>query len=337
MKAIVRLTLAAVVFYAALMPFSASARTLTLSDLRALTDVEEPAISPDGSRVALITIRNDRDTLLIVDVRSGLQRVLVSGHGVAVPRWSPDGTRLAFLQEDQNASLQLFSYERNGAIRQLTRGAGKVVDFAWSHGSDRIAIGIDDRPSSQQYFVAGDNDYTLGAAVPPEHLWIMAANGSGLRRLTSGSWTVAPTDPGGIFTSQFAWMAGDKRIVFVRLPNTMSGDNEYSTLWEVDVATSTLHKLTPRRAFEFSPQPSPGGSEILYSFPRGANYLANNTLRLLRSGTAGSDITHGFDLDAGGALWMPDGKSLLVCANEHTRVGTWLFNLRGAARRLPIE
>ncbi len=232
--------------------------------------------------------------------------------------------------------MQIFERIGTGSVHQLTHFPARVVDFAWSPSGRQIAAGVADVPSSRPFLEAGDNDYTLGTDAPAEHLWLVSPNDGNAQRLTSGAWTLPQTDSGGIFSSQFAWSPDGRRIIFTRLPNTASGDNEYSTLWEIDIRGTHLRKLTDHHAFELSPEFSPSGAQWLYSYPRGGNYLAENTFRLVDAGRT-TDITAGFDFDAGGALWLPDGKALLVCASDRTHVGSWILDLHGDFRPLRLS
>ena len=47
-------------------------------------------------------------------------------------------------------------------------------------------------------------------------------------------------------------------------------------------------------------------------------------------------MTRALDRNAARSIWMPDGKSLLVGANDTTRVALWVQPLDGAARRLDL-
>ena len=220
-----------------------TAPSLSVGDMARIVDLEEPAISPDARHVALVVVTQDSphdaydNDLAVIDVRTGRMQIVAFRHEVTVPRWSPDGSRLAYLaRPSQSLPLQLFVRE-SGANVQLTHSKGDVSDAAWSPDGREIAFVAADPPSTAPFFFAGDNDYTAASLTPPEHLWIVSASGGKARRLTSGSWTIAPTDPGGIFSPQIAWTSDGRSITFTRLKNTFSGDDEYSTLWQVDVAT----------------------------------------------------------------------------------------------------
>ncbi|HKU81096.1 MAG TPA: LpqB family beta-propeller domain-containing protein, partial [Candidatus Tumulicola sp.] len=134
---------------------SAGARTLQIADMARLVNVEEPAISPDGGRVAIVVIRNDLrnaryvDSLDLVDTATGATRTIVRGRDVAVPRWSPDGSHLAYLARPaSDAPLQAFVRTRDGATRQITHAAEDVVDLAWSPDGRRIAYVAVDPPAN---------------------------------------------------------------------------------------------------------------------------------------------------------------------------------------------
>ena len=155
------------------------------------------------------------------------------------------------------------------------------------------------------FFFAGDNDYTATALTPPEHLWIVSANGGTARRLTSGSWTIAPTDPGGIFSPQIAWTCDGRSITFTRVANTFSGDDEYSTLWQVDVRTGRCASLPATPHFELSPSYSPDGSRLAYWYPRGGDFNAENDRSDPRRRR--DDVFAGaLDRNIAASLWLPD-------------------------------
>lgn len=304
-----------------------------------LVDLEEPAISPDAKRVALIVITQDLkhdaylNSLAIVDLGTKRSQTLVRGKAVAVPRWSPDGTKLAYLAQTTGDEHQLF-VRQNGVSRRLTAAKGDVVDEAWSPDGRELAFVAADPSGDAPFFYAGDNDYTATSLTPPEHLWIVSANGGAARRLTSGSWTIAPTDPGGIFSPQIAWTHDGRAIALTRVANTFSGDDEYSTLWQVDARTGALRKLTAHSAFELSPSYSPDGSRLAFWYPQGGDWTAETTVRIA---TAGRDepLAPNLDRNVAASLWYPDGR-LLLCGADATQNLFWIAGTGGGVIPIPM-
>lgn len=316
------------------------ASVLQIADMARIVDLEEAAITPNASRVAFVAISQDLahaayvNRLFTLETRNGRMTAVVSGRDVAVPRWSPDGTRLSYLAQVKGVR-QLFVRGSDGKSLQLTHARGDVIDAVWSPDGRRLAyVAADPQPPSI-FFYAGDNDYTQSALTPADHIWIVPSMGGAELRLTSGSWTVAPTDPGGIFSPQIAWTRDGRAIAYTRIENTFSGDSEYSTLWEVDVASRGARKLTARSAFELTPNYSPDGAHLAYWYPLNGDFNAENTLRLTGDG-ADRQLATALDRNVAASLWFPDARHLLICATDRTQTYLWKVQIDGSYAPIPI-
>ncbi len=323
-------------------PASAAQRVLQIGDMARIVDVEEPAISPDGKSIAILTIvadakrTGDNVTLAVVDAGSGRTHTVTRRGEAAVPRWSPDGSRLAYLaRPSAEAPHQLFVRDRNGRTRQLTHARGDVIDAAWRPDGGELAFVAADPATNDIFFYAGNNDYTATSLTAPDHLWVVPAGGGTARRLTHGSWTIAPTDPGGIFSPQISWTSDGKAIAFTRVETTFSGDDEYSTIWQIDVAGGAMRKLTSHPNVELSPSYSPDGSQLVYWYPVDGDFTAQNTVRIVGGG-AERALAPAFDRNVAGAQWFADGKHLLICAADGTQNRLWTADLSGAMQPLDL-
>ncbi len=318
------------------------AAALQVADMAKIVDLEEPALSADGKRVAVLAISQDMakaaysDRLMLVDVATGRSTALPPLAEVGVPRWAPQGTRLVYLARTaEGATRQVFVRAESGATLQLTHAKGDVVDAVWSPDGRTIAYVATDPQKPATFFYAGDNDYTATALTPPCHVWVVPAAGGAERRLTNGSWTVAPTDPGGIFSPQIAWTHDGRAIAYTRVENTFSGNDERSTIWQVDVTTRATRKLTSHAEFELTPAYSPDGARLTYWYPMHGDYTAETTLRVV-DGDGDRALAPALDRNVAAALWYPDARHLLVCAADHTQNVAWKMDLAGRLDPLPL-
>jgi hypothetical protein len=101
-----------------LLPATAHAqRRFELADIGRLVNVSDPQLSPDGQQILIVVSRPNlvanrhEAEVVLVDVASGRQRVLIAGQPtVKQPRWSPTGRQVAFLARPARAGTRTRSY-----------------------------------------------------------------------------------------------------------------------------------------------------------------------------------------------------------------------------------
>ena len=210
-------------------------RPITLDDFAKIVGIASPALSHDGTRVAVVVshvnMKDDRqDTqLVLIDVKTGARQPLTFGRpGVANPLWSPHDGRLAFLAKAQTGKGkakkgQLFVLSMTGGeARKITDAPEGVEQFAWSPDGASIAYATPDPPDEkalaqkEDSFEMGDNGLFTSAAPRPEHLRIVKADGSGNRRLTSGTWSLPESAPNVEGPPPLSWSPDGQWIAFPR-------------------------------------------------------------------------------------------------------------------------
>jgi len=336
-------------------PAAAQTRRIELGDFAKIVNVSDPQISPMGKSIVCVVSRAnmeddrfDRD-LVLVDITSGEQHVLTHNRkDTGSPRWSPTGDRIAFLAAvgpAKEEKAQIFILPMNGGdAAKLTDAPSGVEQFAWRPGGKEIAYVTADEPPNKKdiekhldAFEVGDNGYLETKAPTPSHIWLVAAEGGQPRRLTSGSWSLPKVLPPSSPSSPLSWSPDGKLIAFTKQTDPHSGDSDGRTVQILNVDSIEIRKLTNHEKFEGFGSFSPDGSQLTYWYPRdGERANENEIFATSVSGGEGQDATRAIDRNILRAIWMPDGKSLLVGGHDGTQVSLWLQPLGGAAKKLPL-
>ena len=315
-------------------------RRFGLDDFSKVVRVSDPQISPDGKSIAVVISKANLDEnryepdLVVVDVASGSQRKLVTGMlGVTGPRWSPDGQALAFMANaGPPPALQIWTVPAGGGKpKSLTSAPRGVQQMVWSPDSTTLAFAAQDEPETQPGFerfnrsfeVTPNTNYTMTAALPPTHLWIVRAAGGEAKRLTSGPQSLPISRPPGPPASGLIWTKGGDSIMFSR----GGGGGGRGGMQLIKVADGTIQPMTGVSGTH--PQIAPVGDALL-------SMNAGNVNVWPGPGENARNLTQAIDRNLARALWLPDSKSFIVGGNDSERVSLWVQPLEGPARKLDL-
>jgi dipeptidyl aminopeptidase/acylaminoacyl peptidase len=334
---------------------TAQMRRIELEDFAKIVTVSDPQITPDGKSIVCVVSRTnleqdrfDRD-LVLVDIATGAQRTLTTSRkDTGFPRWSPSGDHLAFLAsvgpaKEEKAQVFILPMAGGDAVK-ITDVPNGVEQFAWRPNGKEIAYVTADEAENKKEienhldaFEVGDNGYLETKAPTPSHIWLVAAEGGKARRLTSGSWSLPKVLPPSSPSSPISWSPDGKFIALTKQEDPHSGDSDRRTVQILNVETGEMRKLTTHDKFEGFGLFSQDGSHLAYWFPRdGERANENEIFVTAASGGDGQDVTRSIDRNVLRAMWMPDGKSLLVGGHDGTQVALWLQTLGGSAKKLPL-
>jgi len=210
------------------------------SAVRRLTSGSWPTWSPDGRSIAFHReglIGWGNGVVLVIDVDGSNERALVRGE---FPAWSPDGTRIAFTDEEGISAMRA----DGSGITRLLRGDFLPVTPSVPNGIGKPSWSPDG--SNIAFEHVGDGDMT------PAQIYVMSANGSSPRRLTSTRGIqYAESDP--------AWSPDGTKLAF------WSYGFGIATIHASGGAVRTVHKDFPSVAYWARPSWSPDGRRIAFT------------------------------------------------------------------------
>ncbi len=339
--------------------------TLQATDLYQMRWVLDPALSPDGRRIAYVlkyAHPDDREEryrydLVLLDgdtpPEDGVGRKLLPTIKGTIrhPRWSPDGASLAFLSNASETTQIWLLEPASGEVRRLT-DVDAVVDFDWSPDGAAIAV-IADVPDDSGKF----GEFAPGRFRVVRRLGYKT-DGSGY---WGGSWpqlfVVDPASPeptaGVQLTSATFGVTGSRwspdgaAIAYIAAGDT---DPDRTSVRNISVAylegrgaathITETRQLTSGLAIS-SLAWSPSGAEIAFlgddlSDDRATNtgvwvvrvadqLLVNLSADIDRP--AGDYVTDDMNAEAGtpAPIWTHDGRSLLVIMSDRGRSITTKF------------
>ncbi len=339
-------TVVAVLAFVVTLPGQQAVRKFTFDDFSKLKRVSDPQFSPDGASLLVVISTPNLDenrhvaSIHKVEVASGKSQVIVSGEkaiGVSFPRWAPNGQQLSYLATVPTNGApkpQVFVVSsRGGEAKQVTTAPSGVQQTAWSPDSRTIGFATADEPEKKpgyqrwndSFEVRLNDNFLTTATLPPTHVWMVPAAGGPMKRLTSGSWTLPVTRPPGAPSSMITWMPDGTGILFNQAGGGGAGGGG-GGLQVVNVTDGTLKPLGGGNGTHPTFSPDKG----MVAFLAGGNAsVLSLTPPAADTNVQPRQLTQAIDRGIARVLWMPDGKSVIVGANDDERVSLWQVTLDG--------
>lgn len=256
----------------------------------------QPDWSPDGTRIAFARYTGRAIQLCVLEVASGVVRVLLDDGAVHVePRWSPDGRRLAWVSTAHEGRFHVWVADvRDGAL-----------------GTPRRVT--EDRDSGLPRYYYSRYDQYLSPAWSPDGRELLVVSNRGRLWGSGGFWRVpVPDDPSG-GTGSAAPRAADMRLVLDeetmwRARPDWSGDGRIVYASYVGRQWHQLWLTTdsPRRDASRAGEPVPLGGEPF-------------------------QLTYGAG-DATNPRWSPDGRRIAFIDNDAGAPALQVVDVAGGTR-----
>ena len=320
-------------------------RPMTFDDFAAVKAVSDPQLSPDGAwllyavrTTELEANRRTTDTY-VTALRGGPVRPFPDDTShAAEARWSPDGRRVAYV-----AGGQLWVADASGgSSRRLTTLTGGATGPVWSPAGDRIAFVSAVYPDCPTEACNAERakakrESKVGAHVADQllyrhwtswdegtrsHLFVVGADGSGLRDATQGvTYDVPPGPFGG--SEGYAWSSDGKELAYTA--KEAGRDAAWTT--DVNVYVVPVDGGAPKnvtaanRGADQNPVYAPGGRWIAYASQSRPGFESDRwRLMLLDRQTGQSrELLPRWDRNAEAYAFTPDGRSVLITTGDRGR------------------
>jgi dipeptidyl aminopeptidase/acylaminoacyl peptidase len=291
-------------------------RPVRPGEVRHLRRVDDPALSPDGRRVAFVLLEavpgevrlrrriwlcetaGDQEPVPLGQVVQGIHLQLEQ----SCPRWSPDGRLLAFLARPLGGEgrAQIYLAEADGGeVRQLTTLPGGASELQWAPDSKRLAcLSPDGEEPARDPRVAGAERYT--------RLWSIHID-EGLPR---------PVTPDNVSVWEYCWSPDGRRFALYY------SDEPELTAWYrgqiglVDAAGGAVRRLTQLQHQASALTWSPDSRRIAYVSGEWSDVIhgSGDLYVLALDGGEPRNLTPGIDCSPAWCCWFPDGRRLLYTA-----------------------
>jgi dipeptidyl aminopeptidase/acylaminoacyl peptidase len=331
----------------------AGRRPIELGDYYRLESAGNPAISPDGSRVAfvrsfIVEAENRRHSEIWLAPSDGGPAVRLTSPAVSSssPRWSPDGTLLAFSSQrkvpgsKEETSVWFLRLDRaGGEAFQIPGVAGTPIfsrDNRWIAFTKETPPGPKPRPEVLPEFERKIEERFKGRifdwmqyrsdgrgyrpdprdpmATPASELYVVAREGGVARRLTTLGFDVREPE----------WSPDSKSLVIVA--NSHQRDEytyDRSDLWIVSLEGGPARRLTDDGYDHSAPAWSPDGRSLAFIRKQGLSTVlarkqtsggSTDLFVMPAAGGTPRNLTAGWELLPGAPSWSPDGSSLYFTA-----------------------
>jgi dipeptidyl aminopeptidase/acylaminoacyl peptidase len=326
-----------------------SQRAMTIDDLIAAIRVTEPALSPDGSRVAYVrtttdlqTGRRDGDVYIVAADGASPSKLLVGGNASeSTPQFLRDGSRIAFISSRDGAPQVYVAPVSGGEPRKVTSlSAGVQPPLVISPDGRSVAFVSDVYPScpdeacNKSRADAAEKDpvkvhrltqlmfrhWNEWRETQRHHVFVADLETGAARDLTPGDFDAPPHN---YEDAGFAFSPDSRQLAFVskREGPDIEAWSTNMDVWITPVAGGDLKKVTPNPAADQTPVFSPDGRSLVVRSQRRAGFEADRVyldVYDLHSGAKRTVFTAP-DLPVDEFSLSPDGSTIWFTAPEQAR------------------
>jgi dipeptidyl aminopeptidase/acylaminoacyl peptidase len=218
---------------------------------------------------------------------------------------------------------------------QVTKSKGGVSAFAWKPDGSGFVFAATDppAPAKPEGFVAAfmvtDEHFLTREPSLPQALWIVQSDGTGVKRLTTGTLSANAY-------TELAYTPDGKTIVAALQPDAIFAHLSETKTMRVDALSGKASPLLASGVDGGGPL-SPDGSKVAIALPRhGSLYLQRDlSVRELADGRELWSAAR-IDRNVHWAGWTPDATTLYVATADGVRSVLWRASSDGSTRAVDL-
>ena len=356
----------------ALAALAPATHPFSIDDMLAMQRISEPAVSPDGKRVAftlrttdLAANRGRTDVWLVSADGSGLRRLTAHEAADSQARWSSDGHWIFFLST-RSGSAQVWRIAADGGEAEpVTRLARDVEAFAVTPDGRGLVVSMAVLPGrspeqTQQELEAREKRLATGRLYERlmvrhwdtwsdgtrRHLFAFDLASASAKDLMPAMDADCPSVPFG-GNEEFAIHPDGRTLVFTA--KDVGREEAWSTnsdLFSVPLdGSSAPQRLTTNPATDTQPAFSPDGRTLAYLAMSRAGYESDRLRIVLRSWPDGversidlrADATPQGDRTPADIAWSADGRTLLATADHLAQHSLFAVDATTGATRILVK
>src|SRR5216684_992993 len=257
-----------------------------------------PQWSPDGKRLAFLSIRDSTAQVYLLSLEGGEASKLTSlSTGADNVLWSPDGKTLAFTSEVYPDCRDDACNSKRDAEREKSKVKARLYDHllyrhwnVWSEGKR-------------------------------SHLFVISVEGGTPRDLTPGAdYDVPPVQRGE--ASDIAFSPDSRELCFTAVTDPVEAISTNGDLFVVPVAGGTEPKrITSNPGSDGHPSYSPDGRWIAYRAQLRGGYESDRWRLMLYDRGSGQhiNVTEKFDRSVEGPVWSANSRTIYFHAEDNSQ------------------